>query len=60
MRTKEEHKQQVERTRELIKETYECVIDTIGLGDLDFPVSLDFSIRNSGIAVNINVFEYDD
>ena len=59
MRTEEEYKEQVKRTREVIKEAYECVIEMIRLGDLDLPVELDFSIRSSGIGVNINVFEYD-
>jgi len=59
MRTEEEHKKQVEKTQVVIKEAYECVNDMIGLGDIGSPVCLDFSLRNSGIGVNINVFEYD-
>ena len=59
MRNEKEHKEQVEKTRNIIKEAYECVISQIGLGDHDLPVSLDFRFRMDGIAVDINIFEYD-
>jgi len=59
MRSEEEYEKHVEKTKCLIKEAFECVIDQIGFGGSKLPVTLDFSIRMSGIGVNINVFEYD-